>query len=526
MIATMGSWTARLLVVDDDEMVSQLCQTVAESLCEVRVVHTPAEALRMQRAWRPDAVLLDKNLPQMNGLELLRRLRRLQPDLEAILMTAYPSQETAVEALQLRVRRYLSKPFDISTLEAAIVELRELCGLRRELDEAQRLRLQAERLTTLGQVAASVVHEISNPLVFVKANAAAAVEDLDAADLALRRCLEALARGEVEEAASGLQMLRQELAEMRSGWRDVLEGACRIQALVQDLRQFGRRDEPDEEIDLNGAVEAALRIAGPQTPAGTQVIRRLNDLPPVHGSANRMSQVFLNLVMNAFHALGDEGAAHREGVVVVSSAFLDGEVRVSVSDNGVGMTPEVKERIFDPFFTTKPRDVGTGLGLPICAEIVREAGGRIEVQTEPGKGTTFTVVLPPADTKAAETGRPKILVIDDEQGIRRVIRRLLGSQYDVLTADHGGTALELVRRHGPQNLDAVLCDLRMTPIDGIQTLNMLTDLDPTIRERFVFITGSPNREGEAQATGIPIIRKPFEASVLRDFVAGLSAARA
>ncbi|HEX5748918.1 MAG TPA: ATP-binding protein [Archangium sp.] len=225
-----------------------------------------------------------------------------------------------------------------------------------------------EKLSSLGMLAAGVAHEINNPMAFVTSNVRLLSRDL-------------AAQGELPE-------------ELREYVEDVLpatlDGIRRVNAIVADLRRFARND-PEEpvEFDLNAEVSSALRLSQGERRGRCRMELELGALRPIVGQPRQMGQVVLNLIMNAVQALPEQG-----GVVKVSTREEPGEAVVEVRDNGVGMKQEVVGRLFQPFFTTKPVGEGTGLGLAVAYGIVTGHGGRIEVESEEGRGTCFTVRLP------------------------------------------------------------------------------------------------------------------------------------
>jgi PAS domain S-box-containing protein len=228
-----------------------------------------------------------------------------------------------------------------------------------------------ERMASLGRLAAGVAHEINNPLSYVVSNV----------DFAL---------GELRRAGPP-----EALAEAAEALEDALRGARRARDIVRDLDAFTRGGEDRvEAADVRHAVDLALGLAANALRRRGRLSTRFAEVPPVWASPRRLEQVFLNLVINAAEALPEPAEPGSEVQVTVRRA-ADGRVAVEVADNGCGMSPAVRSRLFEPFFTTKPVGVGTGLGLSVCHGIVRGLGGKIEVESEEGKGSTFRVLLPP-----------------------------------------------------------------------------------------------------------------------------------
>ncbi|MCZ6783153.1 MAG: ATP-binding protein [Proteobacteria bacterium] len=250
-----------------------------------------------------------------------------------------------------------------------IRDLRELTSLRDRL-------VTSGRLAAVGQLAAGIAHEINNPIAFVRANLGL-----------LRRHWQVIDK---ELAGSPL---RQNLADLLAEGEEVidesLEGIDRAAAIVRDVREFSHAgDAAGELADLNQLLDSVLRVAAPELHEGIRLERSYGYVPAIPCSPQQLKQVFLNLIVNAIHAVDGEGC------VSVTTESTGGAVVVRVEDDGCGISEEVMERIFDPFFTTKPVGKGTGLGLSISHEIIRSHGGEIRVSSQPGRGTCFQVRLP------------------------------------------------------------------------------------------------------------------------------------
>jgi two-component system, NtrC family, sensor kinase len=268
----------------------------------------------------------------------------------------------------------------------------------RELREAQAQLVQAEKLAALGQMVAGVAHEVNNPLAFVINNTEVLRRDLAAVREALRRYREAeaaAAAGAPDPFAAARAYAEEIDLEYTQGCLGRVlarsaEGLSRIRQIVKDLRDFARLDESElKEADLNEGVRLTLNIVrGRAAKRGVGLEADLGPLPPVLCYPAKVNQVVLNLLANAIDACAEGGK------VTVHTRAAEGRVEVHVLDNGHGIDPAVRDRIFDPFFTTKPPGEGTGLGLSISHGIVQDHGGRIEVESAPGRGAHFTVRLP------------------------------------------------------------------------------------------------------------------------------------
>ncbi|PID38337.1 MAG: hypothetical protein CSB49_06075, partial [Proteobacteria bacterium] len=251
--------------------------------------------------------------------------------------------------------------------------LTDLSAEREAAEEKRRWEAQVaqvERLATLGTVAAGVAHEINNPLMHI------------------RHCLDTLAEDLASEAPPEDEKLAETVSEARASTN-------RIYAITRGLSAFSRVEDDDVgPLNLHDCLDAAATMARAQLKHRGKLERDYGDLPVVRATPGRLSQVFLNLLVNAAQALDQRSAI--ENVVKVTTRAGADQVTVTIRDTGEGIAPDALERVFDPFFSTKAYGKGSGLGLAISKRIIESFGGRIEVESELGVGTTFTVVLPTA----------------------------------------------------------------------------------------------------------------------------------
>jgi two-component system, NtrC family, sensor kinase len=269
-------------------------------------------------------------------------------------------------------------------------EIAERCSLESRL-------VHSEKLASIGQLAAGVAHEINNPLGFLSSNFGTLEEYLQnlfdmlgSYESAERAGFAPLSTRGLAARRTELQLefLRQDIPVLMAQSRD---GMNRVSRIVQSLKDFSRDGSRQDWqwADLHQGIDSTLHIIASELRNVAVVRKEYGKLPPVECRQSELNQVFLNLLVNASHAV-----APQRGEIVIRSGVDGGDAWVEVADNGCGIPPEVLPRIFDPFFTTKPVGKGTGLGLSVSHGIVRSHGGRIEVQTAPGQGTTFCVILP------------------------------------------------------------------------------------------------------------------------------------
>jgi PAS domain S-box-containing protein len=362
----------------------------------------------------------------------------------------------------------------------------------RDVTERVRLRgllAHADRLASLGAMAAGVAHEINNPLAFMRL----ATEMLER-------------RAGAEDGAL--------LAEVRAG-------IDRIAAIVRDLRAFGQSDdEAPGPMDLASAIDAAERLVQHELRPRGALVKEYGELPLVVGVPRRIEQVFVNVLLNAAYALGDR----MDGRIVVRARVMDDCVAVSIEDDGCGIPAELLPSIFEPFVTTRAQAGGTGLGLSICRDIVARSGGELTATSTVGEGTTMTLTLPralagsvqeraparPSPAAPRSTTRRSVLVVDDEQAIVSLLSQALASTANVTGVTDPSRALDLIR--SGTTFDAIVCDVMMPGLTGIDLHERATAERPELAERFVFICGgtyTARARDHLERVANPRIQKPF-----------------
>ena len=258
-------------------------------------------------------------------------------------------------------------------------------GVAREITDKKKLEAQlilADRMVSVGTLAAGVAHEINNPLSYVLGNLSFVAERL---------------RVIREENPP----LKEEMVELERATSDALDGAHRVKGIVMDLKTFSRTDEQSwGYVDVVNAIEFAVRMTQNEMRHRARLVRSYTPVPKLVANEARLGQVFVNLLINAIQALPEERTDQNEIRLAVYLRDAD-TIIAEVKDSGPGVPREIQSRIFDPFFTTKPAGVGTGLGLSICHGIVASIGGKIELESAPGEGALFRVCLPVRSTVAS-----------------------------------------------------------------------------------------------------------------------------
>lgn len=245
------------------------------------------------------------------------------------------------------------------------------------LDNARWVRLiQEEKMASLSKLVAGVAHELNTPL-------GALISGADVSDKALDRLAEAMESGDHDRAARALAILRENLATTRNA-------SARIDDRVRALRNFARLDEAERKrVDVHDGIDSTLVLLARQLD-GVRIERVYGDLPEIDCSPNALNQVFMNLLLNARNAFGEGGG----GAITITTDVDGDHVTIAFADDGCGIAPEHIDALFEPGFTAWGVGVGAGLGLSTCQQIVARHGGRIDVATEAGRGSTFTVVIP------------------------------------------------------------------------------------------------------------------------------------
>lgn len=369
---------------------------------------------------------------------------------------------------------------------------------------AQEQLARAEKLSALGSLAASVAHEINNPLAYVVVNlelARSATRDIPAAE------------GEALEEA--------------------IDGVRRIRQIVAELRGFSGSDGPGpaEPVDVHKAMTSALNIVQNEIRHRAR-LERVQDRP-LYALARegQLVQVFVNVLTNAAQAI--PSSSDREHLIRVhSQSTAEGRLRISISDSGCGIAEGALAHVFEPFYTGKRRGKGSGLGLPISKRIIDAFGGRMYIESALGRGTTVHIELCEAeastrletrstrsrDADRRGVARARILVVDDERPLARTLRRLL-SNHEVVLAYDGSSAYDILQ--GDARFDVILCDLMMPGLSGADLYHRVSEHWPELEARFIFMTGGSMSElGDAfiESVRARLLTKPFDPERMLEWV--------
>ncbi len=427
--------------------------------------------------------------------QYLARARRERDPIELEYRIVRPTGE--VRTLQARLR---------STFDPSGALIRIL-GIDQDITETKDLAARlvfSDRMISVGTLAGGMAHEINNPLATISAYIDLLAEYPEARE---NHALVGEARAAIE----------------------------RIRNIMRGLAAFSRADQDQRSsLDVERVLELAIGMAGNEIRHRARLVKHYGGTPRVHANEARLGHVFLNLLVNAAEAI-PEGQADRNEICISTRTDAAGWIVVEIRDSGAGIPREIQDRIFDPFFTTKAVGKGTGLGLSISHGIVRSLGGEIMLRSEVGRGSMFSVSLPPSkeppppDAPAARPParqapdaldrRGHVLIVDDEIAFANSLRRLLQSEHVVSIVGNGREALARVQEG--QRYDVILCDLMMPEMTGSDLFAALTEAAPDQASRIIFITGgafSPAAQQFLERVANPCFEKPCDIQKLRSAI--------
>ncbi|MCW7754406.1 ATP-binding protein [Desulfobotulus sp. H1] len=374
--------------------------------------------------------------------------------------------------------------------------------------------IQAAKMVALGTLVSGVAHEINNPTNFIMLNLPLIEDSWNAVIPILHRHFET--HGDFDFGGLPYSEMKTYLPELFAGIRD---GGRRIRNIVEDLKNFARQDDPDlsARVEINEVVRSGISLLGNliRKQAPRFRVRYAENLPAIRGNTQKLEQVVINLIQNACQALTDRDQAIRVSTFHDRAAR---EVCIEIWDEGRGIPTHVLPHVHDPFYTTRRDQGGTGLGLSISDTIIREHGGRMDIQSVEGKGSVFTIHLPLRPPSL----RKKILVVDDEKGIRALLCDMLRNNphFDVHEADSGMAAcLKL----GSLKPDLLVLDLHMPDMNGIEVCEWVRT-EPDLRDlSIIIVTGYESSAalerlrqlGVPDIFGKPIRMQKLEQTALR-----------
>ena len=400
-----------------------------------------------------------------------------------------------VEVLTEAARRIgdgdLSGGFTLDRQDEIGVLAKTLDDMKTKLKSSYDLLLQSEKMALMGQIVAGIAHELNNPLTIVIGNIQ-------------------------------LMLMRERNEKSVESLSRIQDGAERASKIVKNLLTFARQETPERKlVNVNTIIRKSVELRSYELRvSNVDVSTELDDaLPETMADPHQLQQVFLNLIVNAEHAMIE---AHGKGLLRVTSRREEGKLLIFFSDDGPGIPNENLHRIFEPFFTTKAVGKGTGLGLSICQGIIVEHGGKIDVESTVGRGTTFIielpiqkwvpetpVVAPPA--RVTSGAKRRILVVEDELQIRLLLQdilKALGHQVEI--AGNGRIALGMIDN---KNYDLIITDVKMPELSGSEFYAAIRRKGTALERKVIFVTGdlmNPETLNFVESTGRPWLGKPFD----------------
>ena len=476
-------------------------RTVVESLAEALIITDPDDMVLYVNSRIKELTGYDSHdLVGRQAFELLtqpdewdemreRNRRRFQGQTETYETRVYRRNGSSFWA-EVHATPYRNGAGEIIGTLGALIDITQ----RRELEGQLR---QSQKMEAVGQLAAGIAHNFNNMLQAIMGSLSVALMKVE--------------------------------GDLRSHLLDAEESSQRASEIVRQLMLFARHGRRGEfrPVDLQHALANTVDLCRRSFDRRIDVSLQVPEtLPTVDGDSGQLQQVLLNVCLNARDAL--EGVVNRDPTIRIEAETLsvpgdDGQrkVEIRVTDNGIGIDPEVLDQVFEPFFSTKDIGRGTGLGLATVYAIVHHHKGSIECESELGNGTTFVIRLPVAEAGVEDgpeavpdstpSGTETVLIVDDEAGIRNSLGRYLTKLgYRVLIAEDGRAGLELYKRSAG-GVDLVLLDLSMPRMSGQEVLQALRGLNPEVR--VIVFTGYPVHEEEFE-TVPPVLLKPVEFAVV------------
>ncbi len=456
---------SKILVVEDDLITARSIESALKELGHdvLDIVTSGEEAIQKASEVHPDLILMDIKLDgKMDGIEAARQIKD-HFNIPVIYLTAHADDATLERAKITEPYSYILKPFEDRELHIAI----EIAFYKNKMEESL---LHSEKLKSMGIITAGISHEFNNILAVVMGTAELLEESL------------------------------KDEKKLKKGLNTIIEASKDGAAIVKRMLTFSKAGKSTSNYiltDINYLIEQAIDFTMPRWKNISQSKGVCNDIdtngmkkiPEVLCSPTELIDVFINIMNNALDAIPDGGR------ISFSTESDENTVLISISDTGVGMPENIKKKAFDPFFTTR-RPIGTGLGLSCVYSIIKSHGGKIEVESEVGEGTTFNLSIPIQKKAVLKAERPEpvrkktekkihILVVDDNEELCVVLSSfLIRDGHTVKALNNGMEAIELARR---EDFDLVLCDLAMPGVTGHDVIRALNNLD--MRPKIGLITG-------------------------------------
>jgi PAS domain S-box-containing protein len=394
------------------------------------------------------------------------------------------------------------------------------CGFARDITERkkiQQLLIQSEKMASIGILTAGIAHEINNPLGYIYSNLEMLLKYYEKGKIFYESIKKLIEEDTKDNTILGKFLELENNAKFETMFKDIKDsveesivGVKKVIKIITDLREFARDEKPKMELaDINQGIENALNIVWNELKYKAEIIKEFGDIPQIQCDLYKLEQVFINMLINSAHAI------ENHGIIKIKTFSKNNFAIIQISDTGKGIPKENILRIFDPFYTTKAPGKGTGLGLSISYKIIEEHNGKIDVDSEISKGTTFTIRLPLKESK--EFKEYKILIVDDDKNIRTLLKKMIYVYNPLIlvkTAKDGFETADLLNTFMP---DVIFLDIKMPGINGIEVCKRISSDKKMRNIKVVMITGFANefsKEKCLKAGAIELLMKPIETKTL------------
>ena len=524
-----------ILVVDDEAGPRQSLRMILKSNYDVHLAAGAYEGLELVKECKPEVVFLDIKMPEMDGIEMLHRIKATDPDIEVAMITAYAAIDSAQQALRLGAIDYLTKPFGVNevlgVVERALAKRHEqreqqvlleqlqqatatLSEQLREVREQSKLADQATIYEGLASAHTSIENQLGNigQLAAIGEIAAEVAHDVNNFLSAILLRLEVLLMTLSQPGQVQLEEIEQGVQEIIQATRDSAYAVERISALSKS-DPYARL----EPVQVNDILADAVKLSAAQSDASgaPQIIWETQEIPQIMGNPPALRTALMNVLINARQAIDGDGE------IRVRTYREENSIVIEISDTGVGMPPEVVQRVTESFFTTRDGS-GSGLGLSIAHKVIARHGGSMAFDSSPGVGTTVNIRLPidrGAEMDTMETdGVPRVLVVDDDVDLLALVEALFNAEgipvSTVNTGRGGLNRFEQYLSNNRQTPPVVVVDLRMPDLMGTELARRIKELVP---ETYVIML-SAYVSDETELVSSPyldaVIKKPFDVSEL------------
>ena len=516
---------ARILIAEDDAWDAKLAQRLlagADRDFTSVIVGTRAAFTQQLAVFRPDIILSDFHLPGFSGQDALKIAQEQCPDVPFVFWSGLLGDEAAVGLIKQGATDYVlkDKPARLPSVLCRALEETEQRAYLAQLEDQL---IEAQRLESLGQLASGVAHDFNNLLAVILNYVSFVSEEITAA------VSEEITAATGPAVARHLESASADLAQIR-------KAAERAAELTHQLLVFARREVVRPQVlDLDSVVSAVEEMLRRTLGEHIEVvIKPAGDLWPVLADSGQLERVLVNLAVNARDAMPDGGTLTIDTANITDADTMAGvpsappgrKVRLRVSDTGTGMAADVIQHAFEPFFTTKEAGAGTGLGLATVYGILAQAEGNIQIYSEPGTGTTFTITLPVTTETAIPILEPvpyqrvpkgeTVLVVEDSAALREVTKRIFTRNgYQVITAANGPEALDIACAHAGE-IHLLVTDVVMPHMLGKEVAEKMRAIKPEIEVLFMSGYARPVLTSQGRLDpNVALVEKPFsEADLL------------